>query len=126
MSLHILRFFARKTLKASPLSNRKSERLAAQDTLGESTLKECPILRLMILKGDAFSINTACCSHSENNLAFNTMGILISQLYENIDVFNIYGDYASALLIREFGIRNSISLFHEVIIRNDAESVTSQ
>ena len=28
--------------------------------------------------------------------------------------------------IREFGIRNSISLFHEVIIRNDAESVTSQ
>ena len=42
MSLHILRFFARKTLKASPLSNRKSERLAAQDTLGESTLKECP------------------------------------------------------------------------------------
>ena len=28
--------------------------------------------------------------------------------------------------LREFGIRNSISLFHEVIIRNDAESVTSQ
>ena len=35
----------KKTLKASPLSNRKSERLAAQDTLGESTLKECPIFR---------------------------------------------------------------------------------
>jgi hypothetical protein len=59
------------------------------------------------------------------------MGILISQLYENIDVFNIYGDYASALLIYRWRalqlpvIRNEpshITFFY----KKDAEGVSAQ
>ena len=57
------------------------------------------------------------------------MGILISQLYENIDVFNIYGDYASALLIYRWRALQLLVIRNEpshitIFCKKDAENVS--